>query len=82
MKVRAAASSSVNVASATTAAGSWLKEEMTSTTSPVSVASIGIARIAFERPDSIPRGRCGRQIAKAMHVTPAVHQMYSEVPTS
>ena len=27
----------------------------TSTTSPVSVASMGIARTAFERPDSIPR---------------------------
>ena len=55
----AAASSSVNVASATTAAGSWPNEEITSTTTAVSVASIGIARIVCERPDSIPRGRCG-----------------------
>jgi hypothetical protein len=35
-----------------------------------------------ERPDSMPRGRCGCQIANAMHETPAVHQRYSEVPSS
>ena len=56
--------------------------EITSTTTAVRVASIGIARIVRERPDSIPRGRWGRQIAKAMHVTPAVHQRNSQLPTS
>ena len=39
----------------------------------VSVASIGIARIAFERPDAISRGRCGCHSAIAMQVTPIAH---------
>ena len=80
--VRAAASSRVNVASTTTAAGSWPNAEITSTATALSVASIGTTSIAWERPVSISRGRGGRQIAKAMHETPAVHQRYSEVPTS
>ena len=43
----------MKVASATTAVGSWLNEEITRTITAISVASIGIARIAFERPESI-----------------------------
>ena len=80
--VRAAASASVSVASATTTLESAANEAMTRTTTAVDVASIGIARIATERPDSIAAGRWGRHSASATTVRPSAHSKLSTEPTT